>query len=698
MMILKRNNKELSIIAIFCLVVFGLNAQTEMAGTQEVKQEFVKVTTQNGVTLTNTTEINTDKLEFSPAFYQNGIVFTTTRRTVGPQDNNIGETFFELFYSDLDSEGMPLKPETFGVEMNTEVHEGPVSFSRDGNLIFLTRNNYTKGLKKAGSDGWVQMQIYEAKRGFFDWENVKEVPFNNDEYNVMHPSLSPDGTKLYFTSNMPGGHGETDIYVVSRNGDIWGTPENLGPSVNTAGKEAFPFIHESGTLFFASNGHPGMGGFDIFKTQTTGNAYSAVTSMGVPFNTEADDFGLILNQEGKTGYFTSARAGGKGTDDIYKFDLTGESIETPMMLSSIIRVYDEGTKERIKDAGIRVFERDKDGFASGGEYYDAVFMPDGSGSNELVLKLVRKNASELGKPEFLTDLNGESPYELKMNKEYIILVTKDGYTSNEMVYSSTGKSGEVIIEVPLGVQRCANLQGKTTNKNTGSVIPNATVKIFSTCGGEEITLRSDASGNFNSCLPTGCNYTFLGEKSGYSSSSSKLSVAKSNTRDLTTNVGLTPIPTAVTSTPVAPVYGAGTVIVLDKIYYDFNKSAIRTGAARELDALYNLMLSYPSMAIELGSHTDSRGSSSYNQTLSQRRAESAKRYLTTRGIASSRITAVGFGESQPRNQCADGTNCSEEEHQYNRRTEVRVKQIDQNIQVQYGDRGPEVIDRMNNRR
>ena len=132
----------------------------------------------------------------------------------------------------------------------------------------------------------------------------------------------------------------------------------------------------------------------------------------------------------------------------------------------------------------------------------------------------------------------------------------------------------------------------------------------------------------------------------------------------------------------------GSVIVLENIYYDFNKSAIRTGAARELDALATLMKQFPSMEIEMVAHTDSRGSEEYNLKLSLKRAESAKRYLVSQGIEAKRIRALGYGESKLRNDCADGVNCSEEEHQYNRRTEVRVARLDAPVRLKYQESDP----------
>ena len=175
-------------------------------------------------------------------------------------------------------------------------------------------------------------------------------------------------------------------------------------------------------------------------------------------------------------------------------------------------------------------------------------------------------------------------------------------------------------------------------------------------------------------------------KENYSSDFIKISAAQ---------LGNTSVKREILMSPVSrgPSIGAGNVIVLENIYYDFNKSAIRAGAARELDELFMLMQTFPSMIVEMASHTDSRGTSNYNLKLSQARADSAKEYLVAKGIAPNRIRAIGFGEAQLRNKCLDGVKCSEEDHQFNRRTEVKVTSIDAPINIRYGNNGPEVIDR-----
>ncbi len=643
----------------------------------------------NQIKLVNCTDINTEYLEFSPSFYQNGLIFITAPTTAGPKDMKIGETFFEMYFSEFDGQGMPTSPEDFSFQMNTRVHEGPVTFNRTFDEMYFSRNNLKRNSTKSDEAGLIRMQIYQSKKTFFDWDIPTKLPISNKEYDVMHPTLSPNGDKMYFTSNMPGSRGGTDIYVVNKIGDDWGEPVNMGSEVNTDKNEAFPFIHESGTLFFASMGHNGMGGYDIYRVNVDGSkSMGSVENLGAPINSSEDDFGLILNAEGNRGYLTSARPGGAGKDDIYMFD---GFVAAPKVLSSIIRVYDAETKERIEGAEIRVFERTSDGLVSGGELYDVVVMPERGGSNDLILKLVRKNAESLGAPDLLTNGEGESPYNMDSGKGYLFFVTKDGYTSNELTYSTVGKEGELIVEVPLSKERCAQVTGQVKNAATGAGIANAVVRMTSSCGGKEEFIQTDVNGNFNSCLPPNCNYSFIGEKAGFNSGNSSLSVTPGSS-GLNTIINLSPVAPAVASNP----FPVGTVIVFEKIYYDFNKSAIRTGAARELDEAVNIMKSYPSINIQLMSHTDSRGGNAYNQKLSNKRAESAKRYMVARGVAPSRITTVGMGENQLRNGCRDGVNCSEEEHQYNRRTELKVVSISENVRVEYGNRGPEKIDRKRN--
>lgn len=641
------------------------------------------------VQLRNTANINTTNLEFSPTYYQNGIVFASSR-VAGKKDKKIDETFFELFYSETDGNGEPLKARPFSLQVNSFLHEGPVTFNRNGKKIFFTRNNIKKGLKKADSKGITRLKIYEAQKGIYDWENIQELPFNSDEFSCAHPTLSADGNKLYFSSDRPGGQGGMDIWMVEKTGDLWGQPVNMGDKINTAGHDVFPFVHTSGNLFFASNGHGGKGGLDLYMANVLIED-TEVKNLGAPFNSENDDLGLILSPDGKSGYFASNREGGAGKDDIYYFDAVDGIMGTTTaeVLTSMITVYDLKNNSLIEGAEIRVFEKSDEGFLSGdNNLYQAVLLPAKEGSSELVFKLIRKDAGSLGNADKISDKKGEASYDFFGEKEYLIVVTKDGYTAKETTYSTIGNETISNIRIPLEKPTCSTISGVVRNKVTNQLLPNTIVKFWNGCTGEEVEIFSNDQAEFEYCAKMDCDFMIKGMKENYSGDFVKLPASELNSISLRKDVLLVP-------TSSGPSIGAGTVIVLENIYYDFNKSTIRSGAARELDELVEMMNTYPSMIIELSSHTDSRGGSDYNLNLSQARAEAAMEFVRSKGIDGRRIRAVGYGESQPRNKCINGVNCTEVEHQYNRRTEVKVISIDSPVNIRYGNNAPEKIDRKN---
>lgn len=630
------------------------------------------------IVLKNTNTINTGALEFSPVLYQNGLVYVSSRYKSGEVDEKIGETFFELFYSEMDRNGMPTKPENFSVEINSQVHEGPVSFNKAGDLMYFTRSNLENGLTKSDSKGRVGLKIYEAQKGYFDWENVRALAFNSDEYSCVHPSLSADGKRLYFASNMPGGYGGMDLYVVQKLGSAWSKPINLGPEINTDRNEVFPFIHESNMLFFSSNGHRGVGGLDIFMIDLGKRKWGSLINLGRPFNSPEDDLGLILDDSGHIGYFASNRGGGFGKDDIYMFEAPDgiKGITLPNELNATIVVYDASTSKRSTEAAIRVFERSKDGFVGNEDLYNLELLPSDEDNGELIMKMVRKKESELGEPKIFTDGEGEANTRLAVGKEFLILVSKPGYTTSEVVYSTKNMTGGTIIEVALEPSNCLTLNGIVSSSNFERRVSNALVRIVNECSGREERIRTNFFGEFETCLQLGCEFSIIADKEGYSQGVSKVSTVRiRGSRSVTAEVSLTPIMGAEIKEPLQE----GTVILLENIYYDFNKSAIRSGAARDLEALVKLMELYPSMEVELGAHTDSRGTQEYNLQLSLKRAESAKRFLVRKGISPNRIKSSGYGEKMIRNHCTDGINCREEEHQYNRRTEVTITRFDESM-------------------
>ncbi|WP_299312826.1 hypothetical protein [uncultured Aquimarina sp.] len=265
--------------------------------------------------------INSKNSDYAPSFYKGELVFASSRNRKSLSvilQENTNEPFLDLYTT---SKNIPNKGiSRLKGDVNTKFHESSAAFSLDGKTVYFTRNNYSKRKYKRNAKGCVLLKIYKADYDNGKWKNVEELPFNSDEYSTAHPALSPDGKFLYFASDMPGSYGKSDIYAVAINEDgSYGTPENLGGLINSAGRETFPYVSDKGTLFFASDGHVGFGGLDIFMVLPDEQTNWAVYNMGAPINSSQDDFTFIISEENNMGYFASNRDGGKGGDDIYGF-------------------------------------------------------------------------------------------------------------------------------------------------------------------------------------------------------------------------------------------------------------------------------------------------------------------------------------------------------------------------------------------
>lgn len=669
--------------AIVMSLLFVLSLGHAQNRNKKIESLYKREDIDRDIMVTNASRINTSRMEFSPAYYQGGLVYVSQNRN-GIIDEKTGQTFYELFYADLDPNGVPIRPSTFSVEISSELHEGPVALNRQFDRIYFTQSNIKGGVTKTDKNHKVQLKIFEAQRGEFDWEHLRELPFNDDNFTCMHPALSPDGNKLFFASNRPGGFGGMDLYSVERKEGRWGNPVNLGPDINTTGNEVFPFLHESGILFFTSDHHRGYGGLDVFMIDISGRKWGRATNLGEPFNSPGDDLGLILSKDGEQGYFTSNRPGGAGGDDIYFFEARGgiRGIELPETFNLVLTVYDGLASRRLSGAEIRIFNSTDDGLIDDQTLYDLELMPS-EGVGEMVMKLVRKKEKYLGDPNVKTDRNGEGALQIEEDKKYIILVSKEGYASKEIAYTLKAGSPLRPMEVVLDPKNCVELTG--TIRSTAGIkpfIPGVLVRIINKCDNTEILTRTKFDGGFEACLEIGCEFTIIAERSGYEPQLTSISFENiRGRRSAEVEMNMTPLDEFSAKEPIRK----GTVIVLENIYYDFNKSAIRRGAARELEGLVRLMDTYKSMEIRLGAHTDCRGTDEYNLTLSEKRAESAKQFLVDRGINKDRIKTIGYGETQPRNRCdcQNNVDCSESEHQYNRRTEVRIISIDETVTVNY---------------
>lgn len=300
--------------------------------------------------------INSKYSDFSPMFHNESEVvfasahdssFLTTRRY---KWNN--QPFLDLYVAKADSEGEDLtSPKKFSKQINTKYHEASVAFSPDQKTIYFTRNNYGKKLKR-GKNGINHLKIYQSKFVEDEWTKAVEVSFNSENYSTGHPSVSPDGKKLYFVSDRPGGFGLTDVYKVDilENG-AFSEPENLGRTVNTSKKEMFPYITEN-ALYFSSDRNMGMGGLDIYKADYAGGVFGVGINLGEPINSNRDDFSYIIDQNNEKGYFASNRKGGKGDDDIYSF----KHILNLNAISGSIQ--DLISEDPIADAMVSLFDKD----------------------------------------------------------------------------------------------------------------------------------------------------------------------------------------------------------------------------------------------------------------------------------------------------------------------------------------------------
>jgi len=565
--------------------------------------------------------------------------------------------------------------ERFGGSINSKYHEGPAAFFKDASKVIFTRNNFNNGKAKRSSDGFNKLKLYMGDANKDGWKNIKELPFNSDEYSTGHPALSADEKLLFFASDMPGGFGGTDIYVSRYDGGTWSAPINLGITVNSKGNEMFPFADKKGNLYFSSDGHAGLGDLDIFFIQMNGlTPKGRVINLGTPINSSKDDFGIVTDAFRKAGYFSSNRKRGGADDDIYKFDRECELNEG---CDLIIAIYDAETKMPLDNATI--FYEDKNG-------YMLEKMSDADGS---------------------VKLEG-----LEQDLEFSFRVTRDGYGANTVSFSTKDCDNEVSrLEIPMSrpkpaidstelvqnditngkntsnpqnifdgdttrqVQKVTidttknnkvlsgntcTIRGRVMSQSTKQTVDGVLVTLRSECDNTTQTTFTDASGNYEFVVMEGCDYTVEGLKDNLGSKGKRIRRLNCKKGGVTADIYM---------------FGTGDIVQVDNIYFDYGKCDLRSDARSELDKLVTIMRTYPKMRIELRAHTDSRSESDFNQKISEGRAKSSASYLLKRGISRSRIEYAGYGESLPVNSCVDGVECTEEQHAQNRRTEIKILQM-----------------------
>lgn len=255
--------------------------------------------------------------EFSPVYYKNGIVFCSDLKNnslITYKDEQ--KKLLNIFYVAKKSNSRWGTVNLLSKELTTNYNEGPVSFNETSDSIYYCRNNNIRGQLRDDSDADNKLGIFSAVFIHGEWTDIKPFPYNNPEYSLVTPAITADGKRLYFASDMPGGYGGSDLYYSNWKGNAWTKPVNMGPVINTIGNESYPFASKSGKLFFASDGHNGLGGKDMFFTQEINGNWIQPIHLEADINSEADDFGLVTDEESGTGYFSSNR---RQTDDIYSF-------------------------------------------------------------------------------------------------------------------------------------------------------------------------------------------------------------------------------------------------------------------------------------------------------------------------------------------------------------------------------------------
>ena len=379
--------------------------------------------------------VNSKYSDYGSAFFLNKLVFTSSRDTGNFMQRKhkwTNQHFTNLYVSDLGEEMTPGKVDKFSKKVKSRFHESSAVFSKDGKTMYFTRNNFLDGKKGKSGEKITLIKIYKASFENEDWDKITELPFNSDSYSVAHPALSPDGKTLYFVSDMPGSIGQSDIFKVKVNEDgSFGTPVNLGKEINTEGKETFPLFTDEDELYFASDGHPGLGGLDVFVSKMNPDgSFGEIQNVGDGANSPKDDFAYLIDTKSRRGFVSSNRGGGQGYDDIYKF-LETRRIKCEQELYGTVT--DLATGKILPDSKISLFD---------------------SGFNLI-------NTS-------VTDTNGNYTFAVECGKTYNVRAAKPEYTTKELKVSiPMVNNGKTKLDIALEKEKCQVAIGDDLGKCFG---------------------------------------------------------------------------------------------------------------------------------------------------------------------------------------------------------------------------------------
>jgi len=373
--------------------------------------------------------INSKYSDYGTFVYDSKVYFASARDTGNFSQRKhtwTGEYFTNLYFSAVDS----VKVEKLKRGLNSKFHETTPVFTKDGKTVYFTRNNYVNG-KKGKSENKINfIKLYKATLENNKWTNITALPFTSDSYSTGHPALSPDERTLYFASDMSGTLGQSDLYKVSINDNGgFGTPENLGKSINTEGKETFPFVTDENEIYFASDGRPGLGGLDVFVGKLNNDGtISDIQNLGTDINSPQDDFAYVIDPVSRKGYFSSNKEGGQGSDDIYKF-IENKALRCVQELSGSITDAQAGVV--LPEAKVTLYE------------------------NTIV-----KNTT-------IADSNGDYKFEVDCGKTYNVRAEKEEYATREVSITIGKLSGKTSLPIALDPATCKVTVGDDLGKCFG---------------------------------------------------------------------------------------------------------------------------------------------------------------------------------------------------------------------------------------
>lgn len=559
--------------------------------------------------------VNTENSEFGALRHNDSLIFAAVKKKPGLFDKVYkwdNETYLNLV-------SVPMKNinssdstrHFFAKELKTSMHESNVIFTKDGKTIYFTRNNYKNGKRGKNEEKVSNLQIFKAELVNGKWTNVTSLPFNSDNYSVEHPALSSDEKTLYFASDMPGTLGSLDIFSVAVNGGAFGTPQNLGTGINTDKREQFPFVSKDNKLYFSSDGHLGYGSLDVFVSEIKNKEYGKVNNVGLPVNSNMDDFAFNIDSDNNEGYFSTNRTGGKGSDDIYQLKETKDLIieDCKQFIAGIIT--DVDTKLPLENAVVVLQGADK--------------------------KQIHSTT---------TTADGKFNFTVTCESSYTVLASKENYTNNSKALVS-GKTRDYTNDASMALKSLEVI--KLENQKIEEQKKQKEALALIALKEAENKAKKEAIVEAEIKKKEAIVQAEIKKKEKVNEIMSKeKDVVKEKDR---------------------------LIIKTDPIYFDYDLWYIRKESKVILNRVFDLMKKYPEMVVEIGSHTDSRGDLKYNAELSGKRAQSTKEYLVGSGIDANRIIAKGYGESVPIIKCKTEESCSEEEHELNRRSEFVIKNL-----------------------